>query len=105
MEQIDILLWTEAEVLEKHPYFLTNRMGKQVLSQKPGKLGGHKGLKIYGELDCPSAARYLKKGQYVQHRVFFENEETAIAAGFRPCGICMPDKYKKWKEFNKKQKE
>ena len=38
--------------------------------------------------------RAIEKGQYVQYRVFFKDEETAIAAGYRPCGICMKEKYK-----------
>lgn len=67
-------------------------------STTPGRLGGHKKLKIYGRLDCPSALRFIAKGQYVQHRVFFKDEETAIAAGFRPCAKCMPKEYKLWKE-------
>ena len=25
------------------------------------------------------------------------DEETAIAAGYRPCGICMREAYKQWK--------
>ena len=71
---------------------------KEYLSEKKGALGGHKRLKIYGRLDCPSALRYIAKGQYVQHRVFFEGEETALAAGYRPCGVCMKEHYKLWKE-------
>lgn len=55
-------------------------------------------MKIYGRLDCPSALRYIAKGQYVQYRVFFKDEETAIAAGYRPCGVCMKAEYKRWKE-------
>ena len=37
-------------------------------------------------------------GQYVKYRVFFKDEETAIAAGYRPCGVCMKAEYKRWKE-------
>jgi hypothetical protein len=66
-------------------------------SSKPGKLGGHRKLKIYGRLDCPSALRFIARGQYTQHRVFFKDEATAIAAGFRPCAKCLPEKYKEWK--------
>ena len=71
---------------------------KTYKSNEPGMFGGHKKLKIYGHLDCPSALRYIEKGQYVKHRVFFKDEETAIAAGFRPCAKCMPEEYKCWKE-------
>ena len=79
-------------------YKLIGKDGKQYLSETPGTLGGHKKLKIYGRLDCPSALRYIEKGQYVKQRVFFADEETAIAAGYRPCGVCMKEQYKKWKE-------
>ena len=78
-------------------YKLIGKDGKQYSSNTAGTLGGHKKLKIYGRLDCPSALRYIAKGHYVEHRVFFADEETAIAAGYRPCGICMKEAYKKWK--------
>lgn len=79
-------------------YKLIGPDGRPYVSDEPGTLGGHKKLKIYGRLDCPSALRYIEKGQYVQHRVFFKDEETAIAAGYRPCGVCMKEAYKKWRE-------
>lgn len=79
---------------------LIDRNGKSYYSETPGLLGGHKKLKIYGRLDCPSALKWIKKGYYVQHRVFFADEETAIAAGYRPCAVCMNEEYKKWKENN-----
>ena len=68
------------------------------LSKIPGTLGGNKKLKIYGKLDCTSALNYIKKGCYVNNRVFFENEEIAKQSGYRPCGKCMKKEYKKWKE-------
>lgn len=79
-------------------YKLLDQHGKEYLSEEPGTIGGHKKLKIYGKLDCPSALRYIAKGQYVKYRVFFKDEKTAIDAGYRPCGICMKSEYKKWKE-------
>ncbi len=79
-------------------YHLIGTDGKLYDSETPGTLGGHRKLKIYGRLDCPSANRYIEKGQYVQYRVFFKDEETAIAAGYRPCARCMPEAYRKWKE-------
>ena len=79
-------------------YTLLGVDGKPYQSSTPGLLGGHKKLNIYGRLDCPSALRYIAKGQYVKNRVFFKDEETAIAAGFRPCAKCMPKEYKLWKE-------
>ena len=44
-------------------YHLIGADGKPYDSTEPGTLGGHKGLKIYGRLDCPSALRYIAKGQ------------------------------------------
>lgn len=55
-------------------------------------LGGNKPGKIYGTLSCPSGKRMK-----TENRVFFENEEEAIAEGYRPCGHCMKGKYKAWK--------
>ena len=88
--------------METKIYHLINSEGKPYESKEPGQYGGHKRLKIYGRLDCPSALRYIAKGQYVKYRVFFKDEDTAIAAGYRPCAICMPEEYKKWKMEGKK---
>ena len=78
-------------------YKLVDENGKPYLSQTPGTIGGYKKRKIYGRLDCPSALRHIAKGEYVKYRVFFADEETAIKAGYRPCGICMKEAYKVWK--------
>lgn len=45
---------------------------------------------------CPSAIRALPRG-YAKRRVFFADEATAIAAGYRPCSVCMRDEYRRWK--------
>lgn len=79
-------------------YKLIGRDGQPYLSTTPGAFGGHKKLKIYGKLDCPSALRHISNGHYIQHRVFFANEEAAIAAGYRPCGVCMKEAYVQWKK-------
>ncbi len=81
-------------------YTLIGPDGQPYESVVKGTLGGHRKLKLYGRLDCPSALRFIAKGQYVQHRVFFLDEDDAIAAGYRPCAKCLPEKYKKWKESN-----
>ncbi|MBL4935565.1 metal-binding protein [Clostridium sp. YIM B02515] len=86
------------ENVETKLYTLIDKSNKSYKSEIKGKLGGHKRLKIYGRLDCPSALRYIAKGQYVKYRVFFTDEETAIAAGYRPCAVCMPEEYKQWKK-------
>jgi len=83
--------------MESKLYKLIDKDGAEILSNIPGTLGGHKKLKIYGKLDCPSATRYIAKGQYVRNRVFFLDEKTAIMAGYRPCSVCMPKEYKVWK--------
>ena len=54
-------------------------------------------MRIYGKLDCYSALRALASGGYAKHRVFFQDEKTAVAAGFRPCAKCMRAEYKIWK--------
>ncbi|MCK1554181.1 metal-binding protein [Bradyrhizobium sp. 177] len=64
----------------------------------PGLLGGNGRMKVYGRLDCASANRAVAAGNtYQKHRVFFADEGTAIAAGYRPCGNCMREQYKAWK--------
>ena len=77
-------------------YTLLDGDGRPRRSSTPGTLGGHRRSKIYGRLDCPTALRWIAKGQYVQHRVFFADEQTAIAAGYRPCGHCLRAKYREW---------
>ncbi len=66
-------------------------------SSSPGSLGGYARRKIFGRLDCPSARAALARGGYVNHRVFFADEDTARAAGYRPCAKCLPEKYRAWK--------
>ncbi|WP_194896415.1 Ada metal-binding domain-containing protein [Catenulispora pinisilvae] len=66
-------------------------------SPAPGTLGGHRRLRVYGRLDCPSALRHIAAGHYTRHRVFFANEATAIAAGYRPCARCLPERYRAWR--------
>jgi len=77
-------------------YRLTGSDGAEMPSTVPGTLGGHRRTRVYGRLDCAGALRWIAKGHYVRHRVFFADEETAIAAGYRPCANCMPDEYRTW---------
>jgi methylated-DNA-[protein]-cysteine S-methyltransferase len=79
-------------------YTLLGADGRPYRSVTPGTLGGHRRSKGYGRLDCPSALQWIAKGHYVAHRVFFADEETAIAAGYRPCAVCLPERYREWKE-------
>ena len=78
-------------------YRLVGPDGRELESATPGTLGGHRRNRIYGRLDCPGALRWIAKGHYVKHRVFFADEETAIAAGYRPCATCMPAEYAAWR--------
>jgi methylphosphotriester-DNA--protein-cysteine methyltransferase len=55
---------------------------------------GNKKLKIYGALSC-SSAKKMKK----ENRVFFSSEQEALNNRYRPCGHCMIDKYKIWKNL------
>ena len=77
-------------------YSLLGRDGRPYQSATPGTMGGYRRNKIYGRLDCPSALSAIAKGQYVNHRVFFADEEDAVAAGYRPCGSCLRPKYRQW---------
>jgi methylphosphotriester-DNA--protein-cysteine methyltransferase len=54
---------------------------------------GNARLKIYGRLDCPSGKRMRR-----ENRVFFASPDEAIAAGYRPCGVCLPEAYRAWKD-------
>lgn len=56
------------------------------------RLAGNRKLKIYGKLDCARGKRMKKT-----NRVFFASEGEALTNGFRPCGHCLPEKYKAWK--------
>jgi methylphosphotriester-DNA--protein-cysteine methyltransferase len=78
-------------------YTLTGADGLPYASEVKGSWGGHKPTKIYGRLDCPSALRAITRGGYARHRVFFAAEAAAIAAGYRPCGVCCRSRYRAWK--------
>jgi hypothetical protein len=78
------------------PYQLLQPDGAVLESATPGTLGGNSTLRIYGRLDCARAVAALPLG-YAKHRVFFADEQAAIAAGYRPCGRCMPAPYAVWK--------
>jgi methylphosphotriester-DNA--protein-cysteine methyltransferase len=70
---------------------------KPYQSAVPGSLGGHRRQQIYGRLDCRAAKQAIARGGYVTDRVFFIDERTAKAAGYRPCAVCMPAEYGAWK--------
>lgn len=78
-------------------YVLLGAGGRPRRSATPGTLGGHRRSRIYGRLDCPSALRAIASGGYVAQRVFFADQATAVAAGYRPCAVCLPGAYRAWK--------
>jgi methylated-DNA-[protein]-cysteine S-methyltransferase len=100
IERKRFLLDLEADHRASLPktYTLIGADGRPYQSVVPGTLGGHRRSRGYGRLDCPSALRWIAKGHYTAHRVFFADEETAIAAGYRPCAVCLPERYREWKE-------
>src|SRR4051812_6627674 len=78
-------------------YKLLDANGDTYESEQAGTLGGNRQLRIYGCLDCKSAVRALPSG-YAKVRVFFADEAAAIAAGYRPCGHCLRERYQRWKK-------
>ena len=79
-------------------YKLTDVNGNIYLSNTPGEYSGNNKLKVYGRLDCGTAIASMRRfpGEYQKHRVFFADEKTALAAGFRSCGNCLRAKYKEY---------
>jgi methylphosphotriester-DNA--protein-cysteine methyltransferase len=75
-------------------FTLTGPDGTPFSSSLRGTLGGHRRNKVYGRLDCKTAARYLARGSYQKNRVFFADEASARLAGFRPCSHCLPGRAK-----------
>lgn len=82
-------------------YVLTGPDGRLYRTASPGTLGGNRRLRLYGRLDCPSALRAVARGgpagSYAANRVFFADEATAVTAGYRPCAVCLPNRYAAWK--------
>ena len=39
------------------PYTRLGANGRRYLSETPGEFGGHRKMKFYGRLDCPTALR------------------------------------------------
>lgn len=80
------------------PYRLLGADGMLHDSIAPGRFGGHTRQRIYGRLDCRAALRALGRSEtYRRYRVFFADEATAIAAGYRPCAVCLRPQYAAWR--------
>ncbi len=76
---------------------LLDASGKPCVSVAPGQFGGHRRSRIFGRMDCRAALRAIERGGYIKYRVFFADAQTAQAAGYRPCAVCMPREYAVWK--------
>ena len=73
--------------------FERKRKIKSLIMSGTVVLAGNMKLKIYGRMSC-SSGKKIKIG----NRTFFSSEKEAIASGFRPCGQCMKQGYKIWKQ-------
>lgn len=82
----------------RRTWALLGRNRRTYVSRTPGRFGGHRGTHVYGRLDCRSALRAIARGGYVKSRVFFRDAATARAAGYRPCAVCLPREYARWKK-------
>jgi methylphosphotriester-DNA--protein-cysteine methyltransferase len=71
--------------------FFAGKRKLKLLNERKIVLGGNKKLKIYGTLTCTSGKRMKK-----ENRVFFSSEKEALQQGYRPCGNCLSNLYKKW---------
>jgi methylphosphotriester-DNA--protein-cysteine methyltransferase len=78
-------------------YTLLDTDRHSYVSATPGRFGGHRKTRVYGRLDCRAARCALDAGGYVTNRVFFADDATAVAAGYRPCAVCLPEDYQAWK--------
>jgi hypothetical protein len=79
-------------------YTLIGPDGSTYTSPTPASFGGHRRSRLFGRLDCPAAFRAISRGGYVAHRVFFADEAAAVQAGYRPCAVCLPKRYARWKQ-------
>lgn len=98
---IDPKLYVSNDGQTSRMYRLRNANNEEYLNETRGTLGGNLDGK-YGQLNCPAALKALARGsRYRSRRVFFADEALAIAAGYRPCALCMSEAYRSWKEEKK----
>ena len=84
-------------------YRLIGPDGTSYTSTTRGAIGGHRGTRIFGRLDCRAALGAIERGgPYTRFRVFFADQATAVSAGYRPCAVCMPAEYREWKKHAKR---
>lgn len=84
--------------MSRRTWRLIGADGRPYESDTPGTLAGHRRNRLYGRFDCRAALQAIARGGYVKQRVFFADEAMAVAAGYRPCAVCMPQEYAGWKK-------
>tara|TARA_R110002051_G_scaffold91370_2_gene160699 strand:- start:19477 stop:19722 length:246 start_codon:yes stop_codon:yes gene_type:complete len=75
-----------------HHNLLNDNMVRFKIKTGAITFGGNKKLNIYGTLKCKSGLRMKR-----ENRVFFSSLQEALNSDYRPCGHCMREAYKKWK--------
>lgn len=80
-------------------YTLTASAGTTYRSTTKGTYGGNSAQRVYGRMDCGVARDQRRRfpTTMAAHRVFFADEATAIAAGYRPCGSCLRETCRAWR--------
>lgn len=71
---------------------INNKELLRLIKQKTICFAGNSKLKIYGTLHCSSGKRMNKA-----NRIFFNTIDEALKNNYRPCGHCMRQEYKLWK--------
>lgn len=71
---------------------ITDVLLRKLIRTKAITLAGNRTLKIYGRLNCNSGKKIKRR-----NRVFFRDTAEATQNGYRPCGHCLRQDYKMWK--------
>jgi hypothetical protein len=79
---------------------LVGPAGREIVSTAPGTLGGRRRTKAYGRLDCAVTLRQVAQGHDMRPRGLFADGQTTIAAGYRPCAHCLPERHAAWRAGN-----
>ena len=72
--------------------FTRSKQLKILIDKREIVFAGNSKLKIYGTLTCASGKRMK-----AENRVFFNSITEAVELGYRPCGHCVAQEYKRWK--------
>jgi methylphosphotriester-DNA--protein-cysteine methyltransferase len=83
-------MWLHSDLASGN--FARSRQLQNLMAAAAVTLAGNKRLKIYGTLQCKSGKRLTP-----DNRVLFGAKIEAVEYGYRPCGHCLKEEYKKWK--------